>query len=114
MLLPGGATPIRPITGRPSLAPSSSARCRFDAPYETPTRRDGNGFTTFRRCAAGGLGHASSPVVLHLRAVSSEHHNLTTYLLVQARSRSRPAAGTTIAVLRAAPLACHHYRRLSA
>ena len=32
----------------------------------------------------GGLGRASTPVVQHLRVPSSERHNLTTYLLVQA------------------------------
>jgi hypothetical protein len=31
------ATPIRPITDRPSLAPSSFTRCRLDASYEAPT-----------------------------------------------------------------------------
>ena len=32
----------------------------------------------------GGLGRASTPVVHHLRVLSSEQHNRTTYLLVQA------------------------------
>jgi len=31
------ATPIRSLTDRPSLAPSSFTRCRLDAPYEAST-----------------------------------------------------------------------------
>ena len=50
VMLPCGATPLRPITERPSLPPSSSTRYRISAPCEVPTQRDGNGLTTFRRC----------------------------------------------------------------
>lgn len=48
-------------------------------------RQQGNGLTTFRRCPCPGeVGGVCPPVVLHLRGVSSEHPNPTTYLLVQA------------------------------
>src|SRR5713226_7539701 len=90
MMLPGGSTPIRPITGRPSLAPSSSTRSLIGFSHETLSC-----MTT--GCHAGrlrayhvpplsprGLGRASSPVVRQLRRRSSEPPDLTTYLLVQA------------------------------
>jgi hypothetical protein len=40
---PGGdvATPIRPITGRPSLAPSSCTRSPIGRPYDLPTLKGG-------------------------------------------------------------------------
>ena len=43
------ATPIRPITGRPSLAPSSSTRNPVGRPRDWPTPTgEGYGLTTFR------------------------------------------------------------------
>jgi hypothetical protein len=37
VMLPVGATPIRPITGRPSLAPSSFTRCPMRSPCGSPS-----------------------------------------------------------------------------
>jgi hypothetical protein len=84
--LAGGviATPIRPITGRPSLPPSSSTRCRIGPSCDGPTRRDDNGFTTFRRCTVRRLGRASPPGERHPRAASSECRSLSPCLLAQA------------------------------
>jgi hypothetical protein len=78
------ATPIHPITGWPSLAPSSFTRGRVGPSCELPTRRDGNGLTTFRRGTARGVGRASSPGERHLRAASSEGRSLSPCLLAQA------------------------------
>jgi hypothetical protein len=54
VMLPVGATPIRPITGRPSLAPVSFTRCVVRSPYDfpSPSQRPGerDGLTTFRVC----------------------------------------------------------------
>ena len=83
----GYATPIWPITGQLSLAPSSFTRCPVRSPYDSPCCRaqQGNGITTFRRRnQTGGLGRVSPPVVRHLRRRSSEPPNLTTCLLAQA------------------------------
>jgi hypothetical protein len=81
-------TPIRPVTCRPSLPPSSSTRCPVSSPCGSPSR----GFSTGGQRAyhvsrverPGGLGCASTPVVQRLRVPSSERHHLPTYLLVQA------------------------------
>src|SRR5262249_27825252 len=91
----GGAvtTPIRPITRRPSLAPPSLTRCRIGVTRETPTRRDGNGLATFRRCTGSRLGRAPAPAERRLRAASSE-----------GRSLSPCPFGPGLS----APLACNH------
>jgi hypothetical protein len=82
------ATPIRPITGRPSLPPSSCARCPIRSPYGSLSRGFNAGeqrvYHVPRVELPDGLGCASTPVVPRLRVPSSEQHNLTTYLLVQA------------------------------
>jgi len=88
-MLPPGATSIRPITGRPSLAPASFTRCVVRLPCGFPSQNqrvgEHNGFTTFRVCNRHGeVGDASPPVARHPRGVSSEHPSLATYLLVQA------------------------------
>jgi hypothetical protein len=83
------ATPIRSITDRPSLAPSSSTRRPVGVSRET--------LSAGVACPVGerrvyhvpplspcGLGRASPPVVQQLRRGSSEPPDLTTYLLVQA------------------------------
>ena len=88
------ATPIRPITDRPSLAPSSFTRRPKDASCESRfpnqswlARRKGMGrrrayhVPPLSQC---GLGRASPPVAQRLRRRSSEPPDLTTYLLVQA------------------------------
>ena len=88
-MLPGGSTPIRPITGRRSLAPSSFTRRLIGSSYEslsrvaeaTAGRRRAYHVPPMSRC---GLGRASPPVVRRLRRRSSEPPGLTTYLLVQA------------------------------
>jgi len=36
VISPHGSTPIRPITGRPSLAPSSFTRCPVRSSYDSP------------------------------------------------------------------------------
>src|SRR5215472_12315156 len=60
------ATPIRSITDRLSLAPSSFTRCPIRSSYDSLAvhGRQDNGLTTFRRWNhKGGLGRVSSPVV---------------------------------------------------
>lgn len=93
-MLPRGSTPIRPITGRPSLAPSSCTRRPQGFPCELLSRR---AVPLGRRRAyhvppvsQGGLGRASAPVVRRLRRRSSEPPDLTTYLLVQAYPGAAP------------------------
>jgi hypothetical protein len=98
VMSPHGSTPIRPITGRPSLAPSSFTRRPIGSPY-------GPLSLTGRRRAyhvplmdPDGLGRISSPVVQQLRRVSSEHPSRTTCLF--GPSASAACAG-------------HHLRRLT-
>ena len=80
-----GSTPIRPITGRRSLSPSSSTRRPIgDHLAAGLPRGEDDGLTTFRRCSAGGEGRSSPPVVRHLRLEKVKPPDLTTYLLVQA------------------------------
>jgi hypothetical protein len=51
MMLPCGATPIRSITERPSLAPSSFTRRLISSSCESSLpRRGDDGLTTFRHC----------------------------------------------------------------
>jgi hypothetical protein len=85
---PCGSIPIRSITERLSLAPSSHTRrpegfpCgSLSRPVAQPGRRRAYHVPSRSRC---GLGRASSPVVRQLRRRSSEPPDLTTYLLVQA------------------------------
>ena len=84
VMSPHGSTPGRPITGRPSLAPSSFTRRLISSPCETPSltgRRRAYHVPPLSPC---GLGRASPLVVRQLRRRSSEPPDLTTYLLVQA------------------------------
>jgi hypothetical protein len=69
--------PIRPITGRRWLLPSSCTRRRISAPCGVLTQRDDDGLTTFRRCTMRRLGRVSSPRERHLRAASSECRSLS-------------------------------------
>jgi hypothetical protein len=78
------ATPIRPITGRPSLAPSSSTRSPVGWPYGLPTPRGRVRAYHVAPLKPRGLGPASTPVARQLRGPSSERPNLATYRLVQA------------------------------
>src|SRR5436190_16257168 len=87
VMSPHGSTPIQPITGRPSLAPSSFTRCPVRSSYDfpcCPRTAAQRAYHVPRVKPNGGLGRASTPVVQHLRVPSSDQHNLTTYLLVQA------------------------------
>jgi hypothetical protein len=93
---PGGdvATPIRPLTGRPSLAPSSCTRSPVGRSCDLPTPQgEGYGLTTLRRGNPRGLGPASTPVARHPRGPSSERPSLATYLLVQACRHLRLVRG---------------------
>ena len=78
------ATPIRPITGRPSLPPSSFTRSPIGGSYDPPTPRGGLRAYHVAPLKPHGLGPASTPVARHLRRRSSEPPDLATYLLVQA------------------------------
>jgi hypothetical protein len=84
-----GATPIRPITRRPSLAPPSFTRSPIGSPYGSLSRAD-QGLPGELRAYhvplvyPRGLGSSSTPVVLHLRQMTREHLFLFTHLLVQA------------------------------
>src|SRR5260370_37862907 len=86
---PGGSTPIRSITERRWLSPSSFTRRLLGCSCEslsrvaeaTTGRRRAYHVPPMPRC---GLGRTSPPVVRRLRRRSSEPPGLTTYLLVQA------------------------------
>jgi len=78
------AAPIRSITERPSLAPSSSTRrlVSFSCePLSLAGRRRAYHVPPLLQC---GLGRVSPPVAHRLRWRSSEPPDLATYLLVQA------------------------------
>ena len=75
-------TPIRPITGRPSLPPSSFTRRPVGSPYGRPTLREDDGLTTLHRRNPRGLGPALTPVALHLRRMSLQHPDLPLYRFV--------------------------------
>ena len=83
---PGGdvPTPIRPITGRRSLPPSSFTRCPLGGPCGPPTRKGGQRAYHVPLTEPGGLGRVSRPVTRHLRRGNVEPPHLATYLLVQA------------------------------
>ncbi len=90
MILPADSLPIRPMTGRPSLAPRSHTRSPLGSPcgaLSQPERwlRSGGlrAYHVPRECLCR-LGLASPPVVHHLRQVSEKHLNLTTCLLAPA------------------------------
>jgi hypothetical protein len=74
------ATPIRPITGRPSLAPSSFTRNPIGRSYDLPTLTGGLRAYHVAPRKPRGLGRASTPVARHLRRGSSEPPDLATYL----------------------------------
>jgi hypothetical protein len=66
------STPIRPITGRPSLAPSSSTRSPIGRPCDLPTPRGGLRAYHVPLTQPSGLGRVSGPVVRHLRQGNAE------------------------------------------
>jgi len=79
------ATPIRPITDRPSLPPRSLTRSPIGRSCDLPTPK--GGLRTYHVALLKplrGLGPASTPVARHLRRASSERPDLATHLLVQA------------------------------
>jgi len=84
------ATPIRPITGRHSLPPSSFTCCPVGAPCGLLSLDPigyGTGRTTGLPRSADvpeWIGRISTPVARHLRRRSSGPPDLATYLLVQA------------------------------
>src|SRR3954470_19573033 len=81
---PAGSTPIRPITGRPSLAPSSPTRRPVSSPCGLLSLAGGRRAYHVPPVYLCGLGRASPPVARQLRRRSSEPPDLATYLLVQA------------------------------
>ena len=78
------STPIRPITGRRSLAPPSFTRSPIGSSYDSLSLAGGLRAYHVAPLKPRGLGPASAPVARHLRRVSSEHPGLATYRLVQA------------------------------
>jgi hypothetical protein len=84
------ATPIRPITGRHSLPPSSFTCCPVGSPCGSlsldPIGHGAGETTGLPRSAdvPEWLGRISTPVARHLRRRSSGPPDLATYLLVQA------------------------------
>jgi hypothetical protein len=73
MLLPGRNAPsIHPITGRPSLAPSSLPRCPIGSPYGLLSPTGGQWGYFVHRTDLRGLGRASRPVALHPRQGNAE------------------------------------------
>src|SRR5262249_20852834 len=79
------STPVRPITGRRSLPPSSSTRSPVGSPCGSLSLTGGlRAYHVASLKPWRGLGPASTPVARHLRRVSSEHPALATHLLVQA------------------------------
>jgi hypothetical protein len=77
-------TPIRPITDRPSLAPSSFTRRPIGSPYGPLSLLGRRRAYHVPPMCPDGLGRISPPVVPHLRRLSSEQPNLTTCLLAPA------------------------------
>ena len=80
-----GSTLIRPIPGRHSLPPSSSARHPIsNLLAEGLPREEDDGLTTFHGCTTDGLGSASPPMARQRRQGNGEPLHLAIYLLVQA------------------------------
>ena len=73
------ATPVRPVTGRPSLAPRSSTRSPVGSPYGSLALAGGLRAYHVAPPKPRGLGRASTPVARHLRRGSSEPPNRATY-----------------------------------
>jgi hypothetical protein len=80
----GDATPIRPITGRPSLAPSSLTRSPVGSPCGSLSLAGGLRAYHVPLTQPSGFGRASGPVARHLRPGTVESRHLATHLLVQA------------------------------
>ena len=80
----GHTTPIRPITGRHSLAPSSFTRSPISWPCGSLTLAGRLRAYHVPSLSPCGLGRAFSPVVRHLRRETTQFSDLTTCLLAQA------------------------------
>jgi hypothetical protein len=79
------ATPLRPITDRLSLPPSSCTHSPMGSPCGSLSPEGGlRAYHVAPLKPPRGLGPASTPVARHLRRGSSETPDLATYLLVQA------------------------------
>jgi hypothetical protein len=78
---PDGSTSIRPITGRRSLAPPSSARRPIGLPRSTLSLAGERRVYHVSRLQQSGLGRASRPGVRHLRQRNAEPLRLTPYLV---------------------------------
>jgi len=78
------AAPIRPITGRHLLSPSSCTRSPVGSPCGSLSLAGGLRAYHVASPKPRGLGRASTPVARHPRRGSSEPPDLATYLLVQA------------------------------
>jgi len=72
MMLPAGSTPVRPATGRPSLAPGSFTRSPIGAPCGALSLAGGLRAYHVPHRYPGGLGRASRPVARHLRQRNAE------------------------------------------
>src|SRR2546423_976961 len=77
-------TPLRSLTDRPSLPPSSFTRSPIGSPYDSLSLAGGLRAYHVALLKPRGLGPASTPVARRLRRASSERPVLATYLLVQA------------------------------
>lgn len=82
------STPIRPITERFSLSPSSFTRNPIGSPYDLLSLSGQvTGLPRSAYIPSVGLGAVFPPVVLHLRQRNRKSLILSTYLLVQACQR---------------------------
>jgi hypothetical protein len=84
VILPRGSTPIRLITRRLSLPPSSFTRSAMGLPCGSLSRVGALRAYHVPSEYPRGEGLISTPGVLHLRPMRLEHRFLTPYLLVQA------------------------------
>src|SRR3954466_12333468 len=78
VMSPSGSTPIRPITGRHSLAPSSFTRRLMGSPRGSLSLGGGRGAYPVPLRYPSGVGRSTPPVARHLRGGSSEPPDLAT------------------------------------
>jgi len=103
VMLLRGSTPIRPITGRLSLFPSSLTRNPISSPCGLPSLSSGRWLQAYHvplTYLMDGLGAVSPPVGRHLRQESGESLNLPTCLPWHLRTRA--SVGSSLS----ASLAC--------
>src|SRR5947209_14787460 len=84
VMSPPSSTPIRSITGRPSLAPSSCTRCPLGVPYGPLSPRGGQWAYHVPRQFHDGVGSACPPVIMVSATGECRAPVPITYLLVQA------------------------------